>query len=127
MNGQIGILNVGAGDTKLVFDPTNPMECARSARIVRDMLKRGYVLFVKVGEKHQRALDFDEAHCEYIIADLDAPPIAKDEDNGEQGGTETGAEGAAKDAPPRPRRGRPSKRVEAGKVQAIAVPRSAGG
>ena len=127
MNGQIGILNVGAGDTKLVFDPTNPMECARSARIVRDMLKRGYVLFIKIGERYQRALDFDEAHCEYIIADLDAPPITRDDDDGEQGREAPDTEGAAKDAPAKQKRGRASKRIEAGKVQAIAVPRSAGG
>lgn len=39
--GQIGILNVGAGDTKLTFDKNNPAERIRSARIAHLMLMRG--------------------------------------------------------------------------------------
>lgn len=78
--GQIGILNVGAGDTKLTFDPRNPAECIRSGRIVRDMLRRGYALLVEVddgkgGKIYTRATDFDEKTSEYIIADFD-PIIA---------------------------------------------------
>ena len=34
--GEIGILNVGAGDTKLTFDKNNPAERIRSARIVAE-------------------------------------------------------------------------------------------
>jgi hypothetical protein len=81
---EIGILNVGAGDTKLVFDKNNPAECIRAARIVKDMLRRGYALLVDVGEgKTQRVLDFDETQCEYIIADLD-PVAAEAADREEQ-------------------------------------------
>lgn len=69
MTGTVGILNVGAGDTKLTFDKSNPAECIRAARIVKDMLRRGYALLieVKVGRKTttRRVYDFDEAHCEY--------------------------------------------------------------
>ena len=49
--GQIGVLNVGAGDTKLSFDKNNPAEMIRSARIVTDMLRRGYALLVEVTDK----------------------------------------------------------------------------
>ncbi|MEO8391171.1 hypothetical protein [Polaromonas sp.] len=38
--GSVGILNVGDGDTKLSFDPKNPAERIRAARIVRDMIRR---------------------------------------------------------------------------------------
>lgn len=80
--GTVGILNVGAGDTKLTFDPSNPMETARASRIVVDMIRRGYVLFVETGRddenrpKYTRAESFDEKTAEYIIADFD--PIASD-------------------------------------------------
>lgn len=87
MTATIGILNVGAGDTKLSFDPTNPAECIRAARIVKDMLRRGYALLIDSGRKddqgrpiHVRALDFDEKTHEYIIADFD--PTVSENTNG---------------------------------------------
>jgi len=98
MTGQIGILNVGAGDTKLSFDKNNPAERERAKRIVQDMLKRGYAILVEVGKAddgeqiYRRAKDFDPETCEYIIAggpedqvnlsetvrsDLSSPPLKK--------------------------------------------------
>lgn len=72
MAGELGILNVGAGDTKLSFDPKNPAECIRAARIVKDMLKRGYALLVqKQDGTYTRVLEFDDKTYEYIIADFD--------------------------------------------------------
>lgn len=77
MNG-IGILNVGAGDTKLVFDPSKPEEMKKAATIVRDMLRRGYAILVEGEDAYGktafvRAHDFDETKCEYIIADTPQP------------------------------------------------------
>lgn len=87
MTGTVGILNVGAGDTKLSFDPRNPAERIRAARIVRDMIRRGYALLVEVAPgQYQRATDFDEARCEYIIADFD-PVTAAEADSAEDAGT----------------------------------------
>lgn len=80
--GEIGILNVGAGDTKLTFDRNNPAECIRSARIVKDMLRRGYALLVEEppgSGTYTRVHDFRESTFEYIIADFD-PIIAATED-----------------------------------------------
>lgn len=76
--GQLGILNVGSGDTKISFDPANPVERDRAAKIVTDMIRRGYAIMIVVGERdgrplYQRAIDFDPATCEYIIMG-DAPP-----------------------------------------------------
>jgi len=39
--GEVAILSVGEGDTKLTFDKNNPAETIRAARIVGDMLRRG--------------------------------------------------------------------------------------
>lgn len=70
--GEIGILNVGAGDTKIVFDPANPEETARAKRIVTDLLQSGYAILIEVpddkGEKaFARVTEFDEGAGEYII------------------------------------------------------------
>lgn len=101
MAGQVGILNVGAGDTKLVFDPSNPADCIRAARVVKDMIRRGYALLVDTGKRdagdrpiYARAKDFDETKFEYIIADFD-PLIAAEEDaNAEDESTAAQSDGA---------------------------------
>jgi hypothetical protein len=112
MNGTVAILSVGAGDTKLSFDPKNPKEVARSAKIVKDMIRRGFVLLIEVGrdEKgplYRRALDFDESAAEYIIAG--------DPDDVEPSREKKG------------RRGRPRTRIAASRTSALSVARTAGG
>jgi len=117
--GCCGILNVGDGDTKLSFDPANPAEKERAAKIVADMLKRGFAIMVQVGEKDgkplfQRAEAFDEATCEYLIVGLPEDML----ENGQ---------------PPKPLklRGRKGRHrtytAPAGNVRSVAVARSAGG
>jgi hypothetical protein len=138
-NGTVAILNVGAGDTKLSFDPTNPAERIRAARIVADMLRRGYALLVEVGKAadgrpiYQRAVAFDEARCEYIIADFDPVTAAKADQEeaaaNESNVSETEAPSAtqADEAAPAPRRKGSRRRVDAGSSRSVAVARSAGG
>jgi hypothetical protein len=135
---MLGILNVGAGDTKLVFDKNNPAERIRSARIVTDMLRRGYALLIEVDGAYQRVHSFREDTCEYIIADFD-PVVAQAEDartnertNEPAAAPADGAAGEKTLATPRiaggRRRGRPStKTVDAATTRGIAVSRSAGG
>jgi hypothetical protein len=98
-----------------------PGETAKSARIVKDMLRRGFVLLVEVGsdEKgpiYRRAHDFDENTTEYIVAGMSA-----DE---EISNVEKPA------SSPRPRRQAKAasrKRVPASSTSAVAVARTAGG
>ena len=133
--GQVGILNVGAGNIRLSFDPNNPAERIRSARIVTDMLRRGYALLVETtdanGEKvFTRAREFREDTCEYIIADFD--PIVAAEVDGEDDAKvkqEAAAPGGSEvsEAKPKPRKGGRVKAVDAGDTRAVAVARSAGG
>ena len=132
--GGVGILNVGAGDTKLSFDKNNPAERIRAARVVKDMLRRGYALLVEVEvdgvKKFTRAIDFDEDVCEYIIADFD-PVVAATHDateagNGEQDEVEAG------DPSPVAARAKPvrrviKKRIPADSARSVAVARTAGG
>lgn len=117
-SGEIGILNVGAGDTKLSFDKSNPEERKRAAKIVGDMLRRGYALLVQVGKRggepvFQRARAFDPKTCEYIIA----------------GGPDEEIDiGAAAEKAPARRRGRPPlRRIPADATRGVSVARTAGG
>ena len=119
MSGEVGILNVGAGDTKLVFDNKNPAETQRAARIVKDMIRRGFALFIEIGRNdkgpiYQRAHDFDEATTEYIVAG--SPGESEDQpDEQEPAGA--------------PRKGRKAapRRIHAVSTNAVAVARTAGG
>lgn len=122
--GQLGILNVGAGDTKLSFDKSNPAERERAAKIVADMLRRGYAILVQVGEKDgeplfQRAKAFDPETCEYIIAGGPDETVDIGKPEGEE-----------KSAAPARRRGRGpdrQRRVRADGTRGVSVARTAGG
>lgn len=136
MTGIIGILNVGCGDTKLVFDKNNPADCIRAARIVKDMLRRGYALMIEVNENgkklYRRVLEFREDRYEYIIADFD-PLVAQTEDAKESLHVEEPAQAedapaAQRAAPPAPRgKGRRTKAVSATGAKGVAIARTAGG
>lgn len=120
MAGEVGILNVGAGDTKLSFDPKKPDEVKRASAIVADMFKRGYALLIEIGhdEKgpmYRRAAGFDPATAEYII--VGAP------DNLEVPNVKSPSAPA-----PRRRKGKATEtRVAAASTNAVAVSRTAGG
>lgn len=122
--GVIGILNVGAGDTKISFDKEKPEERKRAAQIVTDMLRMGYAILVQVGEQDgkplfMRAESFDPETCEYLIVGL--PEVRATE-------PDTEAETSTEASTPK-KRGRKPKlcRVPAESTRATAVARSAGG
>ena len=124
MPGSVGILNVGAGDTKLVFDPSKPEEVKRSAVIVEDMIKRGFVLLIEIGQDekgpiYRRAQGFDPATAEYIIAG--DPPANLEAPNVEEQASAPRRRRKAKAPAPAPRR------VPASSTNAVAVARTAGG
>lgn len=72
--GTLAVLNVGAGDMRFSFNSEDPQEVARASRVVKDMLARGYMLFVEVDGKMKRVRRFLEKHHEYVIAD--GPEVA---------------------------------------------------
>lgn len=113
--GYVGILNVGSGDTKISFDPNNPEDRARAAVIVKDMLRRGYTILVEVerdGQKvFERALDFHDDTCEYIIS---APPALPEES------------AANEPQPSKPKRAKRTT-VKAEQTRAVAVGKTSGG
>lgn len=135
--GSIGILNVGHGDTKIVFDKNNPADCIRAARIIKDMLRRGYALLVEVeqpdgSKKFQRVYDFKEDSYEYVIADMDplvAAEVDKQESEHEQAAAQSAGENG-EEAGSAGKRGRPklrTRRIEASATRGVAIGRTAGG
>lgn len=131
MNGNLGILNVGAGDFKISFDPSKPKEREHAAKVVGDMLKRGYAILVRAGETkdgkplYLRAESFDPETCEYIV--VGAPD---DDEPAPRKGLDDGPPIVGPNEPVRRGRGRPPKarlRIAAHKTSAVAVARSAGG
>lgn len=126
MNGSVAILNVGDGDTKLSFNSKDPAETLRAKRIIRDMLKRGYLLLVDVegNGEYSRALDFDEKTSEYIIADFDSTY----DPNEDQPNGEITKESEIEAKTPRKTKGKKkTKRVQAKDSKAVAVGRVSGG
>src|SRR5262249_51373539 len=94
--GELGILSVGAGHNKLVFDPTDEAGMIRAARTVKDMLRRGYAMMVEVegadGKKaFRRVHDFEEGTFEYVIADFDSAEAEKADAADRPAEEETGA------------------------------------
>jgi len=132
--GQIGILNVGAGDTKLIFDKDRPEDCARAAKTISDMIKRGYAILIEAGKDakgemlYQRATGFREGTCEYIIAG-DPVDLNQEEQNEQPGSSASSGKTGTQDRKargPRSTRGAP-RIIHASAVSGIAVGRIAGG
>lgn len=100
MQGQLDILNCGEGHMEIKFDEKDQIETERAKRVIQDMLKRGYSLFIQ-GEGNEliRVKEFDSKKGVYIIAD---------------GATEE----------PKPIK---TKEVRMHKAKAVSVGRSAGG
>jgi hypothetical protein len=132
--GELSLLNVGTGDTKISFDPEGPPEDrATAAALVKDMIRRGYAVLVEVGKDdkgplYRRALDFDEETTEYIVAGLPEDLMAPETHTGR-----TRVKAPAESNAPKKTKGGKSarrgstRRVPAGRAKAVAVPRTAGG
>ena len=132
MNGELAILNVGDGDTKLTFDPEKPAERERAAQIVTDMLKSGYVILVAVGEKdgeplYQRCKAFDPKTCEYIVAGQDTIPLPQEEPREDANSPVSRAVNNSIMQRRRGKRRSEDKRLPAESTKAVGVARSAGG
>ena len=120
--GSLSVLNVGAGDIEVRFNPHQPEEVERALKMLKDMQRRGYAILVKQGDgSYARAIEIDEKTSCYVISEevpveTAAPPDVE-------------AAAAADEPPVAPRRrGRPPKKQQpiAGS-HAVGVARSAGG
>ena len=75
--GMLEILSIGRGDIKLSVDPGNKGDVAKAKKMIADMMKAGYGIFVEVEEdgetKLARVKRFDPAHMTYVISELAEP------------------------------------------------------
>jgi hypothetical protein len=71
----IDVLNTGYGDFELSFDPDKPDEVQKAKETITDMLKRGYAIFIRQGEKTCRVRKFDPNRNVYIIGSTPAEEI----------------------------------------------------
>lgn len=99
----IDILNCGHGHMEVRFNEKDPLELERAKRIIGDMLRRGYVLFVEGADKALiRVERFDAEKGVYIIAD---GPLYAGEDEGVWPDEPAPAATAEKRKPGRPKKG----------------------
>lgn len=79
MKGQLDILNCGEGHLEIKFHQNDVIETARAKRIIEDMLKRGYALFIHGKDDALiRVKRFIAKTGTYIIADGPTiPPAAE--------------------------------------------------
>lgn len=80
MSGGIDVLNTGAGHLEIRFKEGDAIEIERAKRIVQDMLRRGYALFIDEGGTMVRVKRFDPTQCCYIIADGPTDPASTEPD-----------------------------------------------
>lgn len=117
----IDILNCGRGHAEVHFDNGDPVELERGKRIIEDMLRRGYVLFIEGADKALiRVESFNAERGTYIIAE--GPLYAGDQ----PAVIEPEATAAAPGVPSKRKPGRP-REVDIAKVKTTAIARSAGG
>ncbi len=70
MKPGLDILNTGKGHAEVNFSIDDPIELERGKRIIQDMLRRGYLLFIHGDDgKMVRVQSFCEKTGRYIIGD----------------------------------------------------------
>lgn len=71
--GELDVLNCETGHIHIKFDKADQAEVEKARRIIGDMLKRGYAVFVEVDGKTKQVREFDPTTDDYIIDDDAAP------------------------------------------------------
>ena len=71
MIGELAVLNVYGGDVTIKFDKDDEEELKKAKEMIKDMLKRGYLLFVEEPDgSHKPVKRFSAKRDCYIIKDL---------------------------------------------------------
>lgn len=96
--GCLDVLNVGSGHLKFAFDKDDAAEVDKAKKVITDMLKRGYMIFVKDGGEQKRVRKFDAAHEEYILEEPEVipepEPVVAERRRGRPSGRRVGMRGA---------------------------------
>lgn len=73
-HGFLDVLSIGHGHLSFKFDKHDAEQVAKAKKVLTDMLKRGYMLFIEVDGKQQRVRKFDPEREEYILEEPDVIP-----------------------------------------------------
>jgi hypothetical protein len=81
MTGSLNVLNVGAGDIKLVFNQADSREAKKAIKMLTDMRDRGYAIMIELPDgSYTRATEIDASRGRYVITlpeDMELPPEAE--------------------------------------------------
>jgi len=114
----LDVLNVSSGHLKFRFDKSKPDETEKAKKVITDMLKRGYMIFVLVDGEQKRVREFDAEKEEYI---LEEPEIIPEPEPTPQIRTDAGD--TPRRGPGRPR----GRKVAMSAARATGIGPSAGG
>jgi hypothetical protein len=73
--GMLEVLSVGKGDIKLTLDGTNSEETEKARRIIEEMLRKGYGIFVETDEGLTRVKKFNPKRMTYVISEVVEEPV----------------------------------------------------
>lgn len=65
--GELSVLNCAAGDINIKFDKDDPKDVENARKMIQDMQRRGYIIFIQDGKETKRVDGFDPKTCEYIL------------------------------------------------------------
>ena len=71
--GELSILNCGAGDIRITFDKASETEVAKAKDMIKDMLRRGYAIFIETPTGTRRVKRFNPETEVYVVHDLPDP------------------------------------------------------
>lgn len=132
MAGKLDVLNTGAGHLKIVVpDNATEIDKVNYERVITDMLKRGYLLFVEHKGQHIKIDHYDSRTGEYILANYPLAHQAAEElqagDVRKSASTSSG-ESAVQTSGTKAKAGKKGRpRLSANKANVTAIAKSAGG
>lgn len=76
--GMLEVLSIGKGDLKLTLGGDDPKDNENAKRIIEEMLRKGYSIFVETPKGLTRVKRFSAKRMTYIISEIvEDPPPAK--------------------------------------------------
>lgn len=117
--GVLEVLSIGHGDVKLTLDTGDPEDVERARRLVEEMLRKGYSIFVDTDDGPTKVKEFNPRRMTYSIVDVPGNELAA--------APEPKALGPGAPPAKRSRKRASTREVPVAGSRATAVGRSAGG
>ena len=122
--GMLEVLSVGKGDLKITVGDSNK-DRADAQRIIEEMLRKGYTLFVETADGPLKVTRFDPDRMVYVVADT--PGVVPEPEPEPEPGPESDRPGDGEPQPkPRARQAKP-RTVPVRGSKTTAIGRTAGG